>query len=53
MTIVPVKQDDMANYKRVVETAVLKNWSKRCGDVCTKEWNATVGKALGLTAAPN
>jgi TRAP-type C4-dicarboxylate transport system substrate-binding protein len=53
MTIVPIKQNDMAAYKKVVEGAVLKNWAKRCGDACTKEWNETVGKALGLTAAPN
>jgi len=53
LTIVPVKPADMAEYQRVIENVVLKNWSKRCGDACSKEWNDTVGRALGLTAAAN
>jgi hypothetical protein len=53
LTIVPVKPEDMAEYKRLIESVVLKNWAKRCGDTCTKEWNDTVGKALGLTATAN
>jgi hypothetical protein len=53
LTIVPIKQDDMVEYKRLIETVVLKNWAKRCGDACTKEWNGTVGKALGLIATAN
>jgi hypothetical protein len=53
LTIVQVRQDDMAEYKRLVETAVLGGWAKRCGAACTAEWNNTVGKALGLTARAN
>ena len=50
LTIVPIKDSDKAEHKRLVESAVLATWAKRCGADCTKEWNATVGKALGLEA---
>ena len=50
MTIVPVKQEEMAMHKKLVEEAVLAGWAKRCGTDCVKEWNDTVGKTLGLTA---
>ena len=52
MTLVPVKPEEAAVHKRLVETAVLANWAKRCGAACAREWNDTVGKTLGLTA-PN
>ncbi|WP_421999095.1 TRAP transporter substrate-binding protein [Reyranella sp.] len=50
MTLVPVKPEEAAVHKKLVEGAVLAGWAKRCGAECTKEWNATVGKTLGLTA---
>jgi TRAP-type C4-dicarboxylate transport system substrate-binding protein len=50
MTLVPVKPEEAEVHKRLVETAVLANWAKRCGAACAREWNDTVGKALGLTA---
>jgi len=53
LTIVSIRQDDMAEYKRLVEGAVLSGWAKRCGAACTSTWNGTVGKALGLTAKAN
>jgi TRAP-type C4-dicarboxylate transport system substrate-binding protein len=49
-TIVAVKPEEAETHKRLVEGAVLANWAKRCGAECAKEWNETVGKALGLTA---
>lgn len=49
MTLVPVKPEEAAVHKRLVEGAVLANWARRCGAECTREWNETVGKALGLT----
>ncbi|MBS0518260.1 MAG: TRAP transporter substrate-binding protein [Proteobacteria bacterium] len=49
-TIVPVKPEEMATHKKLVEGAVLAGWAKRCGPACAKEWNETVGKTLGLTA---
>ena len=50
LIIVPIKDSDKAEHKRLVESAVLATWAKRCGSECTTEWNATVGKALGLEA---
>ena len=50
MTLVPVKPEEAAVHKRLVEGAVLANWARRCGAECSREWNSTVGRALGLTA---
>ena len=50
MTIVPVKPAEAETHKKLVEGAVLANWAKRCGAECVKEWNETVGKAIGLKA---
>jgi TRAP-type C4-dicarboxylate transport system substrate-binding protein len=51
LTLVPVSAEDEPEIKRVISDVVLKNWAARCGEDCTKEWNETVGKALGLTAS--
>jgi TRAP-type C4-dicarboxylate transport system substrate-binding protein len=42
---------DQAMLKDIAENVVLKRWAKRCGKTCTEEWNATVGKVVGLTAS--
>ena len=49
-TIVAVKPEEAETHKKLVEGAVLGGWAKRCGAECAKEWNETVGKALGLKA---
>jgi TRAP-type C4-dicarboxylate transport system substrate-binding protein len=49
-TIVAVKPEEAEMHKKLVEGAVLAGWAKRCGAECAKEWNETVGKALGLKA---
>ena len=49
-TIVAVKPEEAETHKKLVEGAVLAGWAKRCGAECVKEWNETVGKALGLKA---
>jgi TRAP-type transport system periplasmic protein len=49
-TIVAVKPEEAETHKKLVEGAVLAGWAKRCGAECTREWNDTVGKALGLKA---
>ena len=49
-TIVPVKPEEAETHKKLVEGAVLAGWAKRCGSACAREWNDTVGKALGLKA---
>lgn len=48
MTIVPITPGDLKLYKKLVQDVVLPNWAKRCGEACAKEWNATVGKAVGM-----
>jgi len=50
LTLVPVKPDEAATHKKLVEGAVLAGFAKRCGAECAKEWNETVGKVLGLKA---
>jgi TRAP-type C4-dicarboxylate transport system substrate-binding protein len=42
---------DNAQVQSIVQNFVLKRWAGRCGDACAAEWNATVGKVLGMTAA--
>jgi TRAP-type C4-dicarboxylate transport system substrate-binding protein len=49
-TIVAVKPEEAETHRKLVEGAVLAAWAKRCGAECAKEWNDTVGKALGLKA---
>jgi len=53
LTLVEVKPAEMETHRKLMETAVLKNWAKRCGSACAAEWNGTVGKVLGLTAPTN
>jgi TRAP-type mannitol/chloroaromatic compound transport system substrate-binding protein len=48
--IVAVKPEEAETHRKLVEGAVLAGWAKRCGAECAKEWNDTVGKALGLKA---
>ncbi len=51
--LVSVKPAEAEAHKKLVEGAVLAGWAKRCGAECAKEWNETVGKALGLNAPTN
>ena len=50
MTPAPISSGDMARYKELVQGSVLKNWAKRCGVDCAKQWNNTVGETLELKA---
>jgi len=42
---------DQAKLKDIAQNVVLKRWAKRCGKKCAAEWNATIGKIVGLTAS--
>ena len=53
LTEVPVKDSDAALHKQLIENAVLRGYVKRAGPASAKEWNDTVGKALGFTAPTN
>ena len=48
--VLRVRESYQTSMEMLVEGAVLAGWAKRCGAACAKEWNETVGKALGLTA---
>jgi TRAP-type transport system periplasmic protein len=50
ISLVKLSAAETETHKKLVEGAVLAGWAKRCGAECAKEWNETVGKALGLTA---
>jgi TRAP-type C4-dicarboxylate transport system substrate-binding protein len=50
MIMVPVADADQQRFKKLVQETVLKGWLKRAGADVAKEWNDTVGKALGMEA---
>ena len=51
--MVPItpSEEDQAMLNDIAQNVVLKRWAKRCGKACADEWNATIGKVVGLTAA--
>lgn len=48
LTLVPVSGADAAARKKVMADSVVPNWAKRCGQDCTKKWNETIGKVVGI-----
>jgi len=52
MTPVTPSAADQKKVADIAENFVLKRWAQRCGQKCADEWNATVGKIVGLTAKP-
>lgn len=50
VTLVQLSSADKALRKKIISENVVPNWAKRCGSACAKNWNATVGKVLGVTA---
>ncbi len=44
--------EDQKKVKEIAEKVVLARWAKRCGQKCADDWNATVGKVVGMTAKP-
>jgi TRAP-type C4-dicarboxylate transport system substrate-binding protein len=50
MKLVPVSDADKATLAQVASEVVLKKWAARCGADCAREWTATVGKVVGLSA---
>ena len=51
MQLVNISSEEQARFKTLMQDTVLKGWVKRAGPDAAKEWNATVGKALGMTAS--
>ena len=48
MTPVPIRDEDKATHKRLLENVVLVEWAKRAGKDYAKEWNETVGKVVNM-----
>jgi TRAP-type C4-dicarboxylate transport system substrate-binding protein len=42
---------DLELRKKALLEQVLPRWAARCGAACVKNWNESVGKVVGLTAA--
>ena len=42
--------EDQKMLEDIAQNVVLKRWAKRCGKKCADEWNATIGKIVGMTA---
>jgi TRAP-type C4-dicarboxylate transport system substrate-binding protein len=53
MKLVEASADDEKARQRILTNFVLKRWAGRCSAQCVKDWNATVGKYLNLTAKAN
>ncbi|MVO18095.1 TRAP transporter substrate-binding protein [Parasedimentitalea huanghaiensis] len=53
MKLVEPSSTDLAIRDTVATDVVLARWAERCGADCAENWNNTVGKVLGMTAAAN
>jgi TRAP-type C4-dicarboxylate transport system, periplasmic component len=51
MVLVQPTEADRQLLKKITEEAVLPQWAKRCSEQCVADFNATIGKALGVTAS--
>jgi TRAP-type C4-dicarboxylate transport system substrate-binding protein len=50
MVLVQPSQADRALLKKTMQDTVLPKWAARCSAKCVSDFNATIGKSLGLTA---
>ncbi|HSW20913.1 MAG TPA: TRAP transporter substrate-binding protein [Ramlibacter sp.] len=51
MTLVKPSAADLELRKKALVEQVIPRWAARCGAACVKNWNESVGKVVGLTAA--
>lgn len=51
MVLVQATEADRSLLKKVMQEAVLPKWAARCSAQCVKDFNASVGKIMGLTAS--
>lgn len=52
MTLVPLRDEDVAMANRLLVEVVLPRWAQRVDAYWVDRWNETIGKATGLTAKP-
>jgi TRAP-type C4-dicarboxylate transport system substrate-binding protein len=50
MVLVEPTAEDRALLKKVLNEAVLPKWAARCSAQCVEDFNATIGKELGVVA---
>lgn len=50
VAVAPSPQDE-ARRREIFATRVLPGWVQRCGPVCAKVWNETLGPVVGLRAS--
>ena len=50
MVLVTPTDADRALLKKVLQESVLPKWAARCSAECVRDFNATIGKVVGLTA---
>lgn len=53
MILVEPSAADLELRRKALLEHVLPRWAARCGAQCVKDWNASVGKAVNLTAKVN
>ncbi|MYN14098.1 transporter [Pusillimonas sp. TS35] len=51
MTLVEPSDADRELLKKITADTIVPQWAARCSADCVKEWNATVGKVLNVTAS--
>lgn len=51
MKLVEPTDADRALIKKVLQESVLPKWAARCSAECVSDFNATIGKQVGLTAS--
>lgn len=50
MTLISVTEADRAGAQKILRERVLPDWASRCGAECVAQWNASVGKVVGIEA---
>lgn len=50
MVLVQPTEADRALLKKLMQDTVLPKWAARCSAQCVQDFNATIGKVVGLTA---
>jgi hypothetical protein len=53
MVLVAPAAGDVELRRKALIEQVLPRWAARCGAECVKNWNATAGKVVNLTAKAN
>ncbi len=50
MKLVKPSKADVEERRKILRNTILKRWASRCSPECVKNWNATVGKLVGIKA---